>query len=197
MTMARTLLDVDTVLCDFLGRCVATINRLMGTSHTIDDMKTWDIFDSLGVPDDVKKATYDELNAPGVCMSLDVLPGALEGYQLLHHVSNVYVVTSPMTGDTWEGERKRWLWEHFKHPAKRVIQTPAKYTVAGDFLIDDRPSNVERWLASHPHGVGILWKCEANRYVTEVPERTHFTNDWRFVADLLANYEETPRVWKP
>lgn len=193
----RVLLDVDTVLCDFLGRCVASINRHMGTNHTTAKMDDWDIFECLKVPKDVEEKVYDELNTPGVCLGLDVLPGAQDGYQLLDAVANIYIVTSPMRGDTWESERKKWLWNHFKHPAKRVVQTPAKYAVAGDFLIDDRPSNIIRWLESHPHGVGILWKCEASQFVRAVPDRVVHTNDWKHVAELVAAYQETPRTWKP
>lgn len=198
----RTLVDVDTVLADFLGRCLTFINEKSGKNHTLDDMKTWDIFESLGLDREFEESIHERMNQPGICLGLDVLPGSREGLKLIEKESSVYIVTSPMRGATWQSERNEWLYRHFGIKSRQVIHTSAKYAVAGDFLIDDRYSNVERWLASHPHGVGVLWKCEASKHVTEdmMKPRMIYTNDWECVAHLIRERKSRDviyRTWEP
>jgi 5'(3')-deoxyribonucleotidase len=193
----RLLLDVDTVLANFLKRAIDELNAITGKSYTTADMTEWDIFECFDVSDEVERLVYDRLNQPGVCESLEVLPGAQEGVAMLENVAQIYIVTSPMRGKTWTREREEWLWKHFKIPTKRVIHTSAKYAVSGDYLVDDRPSNVIRWLESHPDAVGVLWKCDPNRHVVELPRNVVHTCDWKQVVDMISNHQHTFRMWKP
>lgn len=156
MKRPRVLLDVDGVLADFLEASLTVIKNLSGKTYTIDDFKTWDLFET--VPRAFEQPFYDAVNRPGWCRALQVYPGAIEGVRALRQVSDLYVVTSPLNHvPTWTHEREAWLHEHFGIPHKQVVHTSAKYLCLGDLLIDDRPANIEKWEAEHPNGRGLLW----------------------------------------
>lgn len=192
----RVLLDVDTVLADFLTPCVTTINNLMNTDFTLKDMAEWDVFRSLNVPKEVEELVYEHMNRPGTCLSLPVLPGAREGVEMLREIADIYAVTSPMRGATWMSERTKWLWNNFKLPAKNVIHASAKYTVAGDALIDDRPANLERWKYSHPSGLAILWLCEPNLHYADTNSDFLHTNSWQMAVSAIQKHSPN-RTWRP
>jgi len=165
MNRPRVLLDVDGVLCDFLNPCLRIINNLMGTSHTLDHMTSWHVFEALGVPADVEKLVYDEMKTPGWCRKLPVYPEAIEGVRMLRDIADVYVCTSPMNGETWVHERERWCMAHFGFTRKDFVHTEAKYTTAADVLVDDKTETVVRWSQHFPDGLGIRFSQVTNKFV--------------------------------
>lgn len=190
----RVLLDCDGVLADFHTPCLAIINRLMGTNHTLADVTEWDIFDALRVVGDDRRVVYDEMHQPGFCRSLPVYPGAKEGVDELRKIADVFIVTSPMAGPQWTHERDQWLMSHFGFTTKQIIHASAKYVCAGDVLIDDRLSNLVTWANGHPNGVPIWWKgmydVEKDRIVSAL--------DWNDVIHYVAHLDcndPLPRVW--
>jgi len=162
VTRPRVLLDVDGVLADFLTPCIQIINEMTGWDKKKADIKSWHVFKSLGVPEDVETRVYAEMQRPGWCLSLDPLPGAVEGVARLRQTSEVYFVTSPMKSPNWTHERTLWLIEHFGADWKSVIHCSAKHVCAGDVFVDDRVEHLVRWKKSHPHGVAIKYEAEHN-----------------------------------
>lgn len=190
----RVLIDCDGVLADFLTPCLAIINRLTGKNHTLDNMSQWHIFEALGIEKKVEDAVYEEMKKPGWCRALPVYAGALEGIADLNTIADVYCVTSPMNGATWSHERERWLQHWFHMPRHNIIQTDAKYTVAGDFLIDDKISHVEGWKRHHPNGQGVVWHQVTNRHQEASGVRR--TSDWNELYCWVAEHPVTPhRTW--
>lgn len=188
----RVLLDVDGVLADFHTPCIEIINRLMGTSHKVEDFDNWDIFDALKVPKDVRSKVYDEMHQPGWCTNIKVYPDAIVGVNKLREVAHVYVVTSPMKGDTWTSERDRWLARHFGFTTKRIIHGSAKYICAGDFLVDDKIENLEKWKRAHPHGHPIRWVMP---HLAGHEWYGDQTNDWDVLARMVYEFPIGPRIW--
>ncbi len=160
----RVILDVDGVLCDFLGPCLRIINKLMGTKRTLDEMKTWHIFDALNVPKDIEKVVWREMKSKGWCKNLPVYNYAIDGVKQLREVADVVICTSPMDGETWVSERAAWLSMHFGI-TKPIIHTDSKWAVAGDILIDDKTETLLAWQECHPDGQAIRWSQATNIHV--------------------------------
>lgn len=159
------LVDVDGPLCAFDKAAVTIVNRLTNKSYSVDDIKTWEIFESIELDNPgIKKVVYDEMKARGNILGLEVQPGAKEGIAKLKQVCELVIVTSPFNGsETWVHERNKWLEQHFNIDARDVVHCRKKYHVAGDFLVDDRLENLEQWHRRFPDGTPLLWGTPGNR----------------------------------
>jgi 5'(3')-deoxyribonucleotidase len=188
----RLLLDVDGVLADFHTPCIAIINRLMSTNFKVEDFETWDIFDALKVPADVKAKVYDEMNKTGWCTDIGVYPGAKDGVDSLREVADVYICTAPMRGPTWASERDRWLMKHFGFSTRQIIHTSAKYVCAGDFLVDDKVDNLVKWGERHPHGHPIFWMRPQHSSHKWDGLSTH---DWDELCEMVRQLPRGNRIW--
>ena len=162
MKQPRMLVDVDGVLADFLTPSLAILSDLTNRRWVSEDFRTWDLFDL--IPRTFEKPFFDAVNQPGWCMNIPVYEGAVTGITRLRELTDLYIVTSPMNHvPTWTHEREKWLREHFSISHKRVVHTSAKFLCLGDFLVDDKPANIEAWEAEHAHGTGLLWDQPYNR----------------------------------
>lgn len=161
MKRPRILLDVDGVLGNFTGPYIEHVNQVLGTAYTVDDITEFDIGRCLGLSDEAIIQCYDAI-PPGWCRGLPVSPEAIDGVAQLRELGQVYIVTSPLYHPTWAHERAEWLWKHFKIPFNKIVSTSAKYTVSGDYLIDDRMANLSHWELEQK-GVGVHWKNRHNR----------------------------------
>ena len=78
---------------------------------------------------------------PGLYISLDPLPGAIEAYRWLEQHPNVdaYILTAPSVRNAHSYTEKRlWVENHLGlGAAYRLIITPNKSLNKGEFLIDD------------------------------------------------------------
>lgn len=126
------------------------------------------------------EAVLDEMGRPGVCYSLDLLPGAKEGIERLRHEGTVVAVTRPVLRPTWVYERTHWLIDHLGFTEFQVINTAAKHMVSGDALLDDNPENITGWTAHHPVGAGMMWALPNTEHMKEMDE--HRVRTW---ADVL------------
>jgi 5'(3')-deoxyribonucleotidase len=196
--LMRILMDVDGVLADFLSPCLAIINRLTRSKRTLSELTSWNIFESLKIPQEIIEQVYREMKEPGWCHQLPVQDGAVDGIRRLQRSAEVYAVTSPMSGPTWVHERTLWLERHFPDLAG-VIHTEEKHCVAGDVLVDDKTSTLTRWRECHPGGLAIRWRLSTN---LSTPFDGWTTDDWEELArevDSRARTrkitEETRREW--
>ncbi len=179
----RVLLDADGVIADFLGASIPIMNTLSGKTWEADHFVDWDLFETVGR--EHEKAFYQQLtDSPGWCREIPLYEGSVEGVKTLESISDVYIVTSPMYSfPTWAAERTAWLKHHFDIHHQRVVHTSAKHLCVGDILIDDRPANLESWLAAHPGGVAMLWSQPYNR--NAVVPGTIRVHSWAEVHQLI------------
>ena len=177
------LCDVDGVVADFLNPAVDVINRIAGTSHRAEDLKTWNTIDGFGVQTH-EKAIYAELGREGFCRSLPVASGAREAVRELMKLTDLYFVTAPMhSSPTWVYERSAWLAEHFGAKLNQIVHTSAKHIIRGDFFLDDRPDHVLKWFDRNMSHVSILWHQPYNADADVRPGvRFH---EWQQVLDVV------------
>lgn len=187
--MKRVLLDCDGVLADFHSSCLAVINDLLGTSHSLADIVEWNIFDSLRISRDDRARIYDVMHRDEWCGDIAVYPGAREGVALLRRYFDVYVVTSPMKGPTWCSEREKWLGRNFGLPRSRVVHTSSKEICVGVALIDDKDDNLGVWHSTRVLEDGAAATRIPIKWVSNhaVPNkwRGHSFWDWRMMVDFL------------
>ena len=163
MSKPRVLLDCDNVLSDFVGPCLKVLRQITGKTYARKDITAFNIMKSLEIPKDVADTAYAQMKGPGFCRSLPVFDGAQEGVAKLKEVAHVFVVTSPFGGLYWPGEREEWLYRLFEIGRKNIVQTPAKYTVTGDLLVDDKTTTLVEWL-NYQQGIAVQWETPHNRH---------------------------------
>lgn len=160
------LLDVDGVLCDFIGPLVNEINWLHGTNFTREDVTRWDPKKCLpGVTSKSLDAVYNiTARKPGWCRNLQPYPGAVEGFRRLEDVANIHIVTTPFhSSECWMSERVEWLHEHFDIYPEDITFTSRKELIEGEYLIDDKTETCSKWSHAHDYGTALLWDTPHNR----------------------------------
>ncbi len=166
----RVLCDVDGVLASYVSSVLDLSSRHFGTRLSPDDIKTWDLFEHLGLTPAQLNTLYAELNAPGFCTSIQPMPGAQRFLtELQERGYSVHIVTAPWrSSQTWMWERERWLWKHFGIAGKHVTHTAAKELVTGRVFIDDKADHVRKWQAAHPRGHALLFSAPYNEDATDL-----------------------------
>lgn len=161
------LLDVDGVLCDFMGPLVAEINVQLGTTFKREDVTCWDPRAALGLTNKQMDAVYTmTARAPGWCRTLEPYPGAVEGFHRLKEVANIHIVTTPFhTSDYWMKERVEWLKDHFHIPSEDITFTSRKEWISADYLVDDKVETCRKWDFANRYtfGSAILWNTPHNQ----------------------------------
>lgn len=157
--MKRLLLDVDGVVADFIELYLGLANTTLNRTYTrADAEKGWRVDKSLGLTRKEKDMVESKLSDPGRALELQVLPGAVDAVRELSTLVDIYFVTSPWySSPTWMHDRSNWLKEHFGSVGKQVIHTKHKHVCVGDYFVDDKIENVNKWAAHHEDKMSILW----------------------------------------
>ena len=144
--MKTIMIDMDDVICE--GGFIYQLNKFLGTSYTINDMKGYYMQEL--IPNEkvdewnnyiASQNLYDE-----GCYFLD---GALETIEKLSKKYEVYIVTAFIFRDTPTMSGKHlynkfeYLYKNmpFLHPS-RFVFCDAKHIVKCDIKIDDKLSNI-------------------------------------------------------
>lgn len=108
--------DMDDVLCDYAYAWEAKLESEPGVEY----------------PQSV----------PGFFRNLRPIDGAIDAVNELRQAHEVYILTAPSTRNPASYSEKRiWIEEHFDYEfTKRLIISPNKGLLMGDYLIDDRTS---------------------------------------------------------
>ena len=95
---------------------------------------------------------YDE--APGIFALMDPIKGAIDAFNKLAELFDIYILTaSPWLNSTALQDKREWVEKHLGEKAKkRLIFSHHKNLNKGDFLIDDRKVNgVMQFEGEHIH----------------------------------------------
>jgi 5'-nucleotidase len=97
------------------------------------------------IPEEIQKE-YDERGAdeiPGVFALMDPMPGAVDAFNALAEVFDVYILsTAPWENSSAWSDKLEWVKKHLGEKAwKRLILSHHKNLNQGDFLVDDRVAN--------------------------------------------------------
>jgi 5'(3')-deoxyribonucleotidase len=182
------LLDCDGVLSDFITATLDALFTASGQQHQHDDVRHWEVFDSLPPEAQVYKSeVYEYLKKEGGCFGIPLYAGSQDGVARLQAIADVIIVTSPFKGSkTWTHEREEWLEKYFSIAHENVIHAKRKEFVRGDFLIDDKPKNLQSWREAQPEGRPIYWKNP--QFAGDLPGYVLCTQSWDDVVDAVLSF---------
>jgi len=171
----RIMLDVDEVVCDFVGHYLTLAGKLLDREFKKEQVKAWSIADSLDLPVWAKRELQYEFSRPGAALKLDLIPGSREAYQELKSIAEIHFVTSPFEGSqTWGSDRVEWLKHYFGEDVNWHL-TKHKYVVQADAMVDDKAEFCEDWANQNP-GFVVIWDSPWNKSL-ELPNSLR-TNSW-------------------
>lgn len=191
--MATVGLDVDGVLANLIQ---GTLDWLVQQGHPRrhhDDVTMYDFHKELLTVEE-SKAAITRWSFPEFWASLPVYPGAVEAVaELRAHGHDVVFVTAPWSSCRgWYDARLDWLRRHFavndpRHNLQHdFYPVDRKHRVRVDALVEDKPGNLDTWLAANPGGAGFLYPQKYN-----AGPRLHQV-DVRYQSTVLSN--AYPRV---
>ena len=154
--MARIICDVDGVLANFVGGVAELIGRPLEPTQ-------WNFIENELTPTEQAMVKL-VLNRGEFWRRLRLVPGARECVRALRVQGyDVIFATSPwLSCQTWWYERVRWLDGHVNAARAECIAIMRKELLEGDAFIDDRPTNVEVWIAAHPDKHAYLFTASYN-----------------------------------
>lgn len=143
---ARIGLDLDGVVIDLHTPALRLASEILEREVRAEDLKEWDfapLFPNVAMHD----AFWHKIGSRNFHRELKPYPGALEGLALLDEIgAEVWFVTSPLSqGPTWTHDRDGWVAETVPGGRRPIVHTQDKRTFLGDFLVDDKPTNVLGW----------------------------------------------------
>jgi len=85
----------------------------------------------------------DKDEIPGIFALMEPMPGAVEAFNALAEVFDVYILsTAPWENSSAWSDKLKWVKRHLGEKAwKRLILSHHKNLNRGDFLVDDRVAN--------------------------------------------------------
>lgn len=133
------LCDVDGVVADFAGAAVKVI-RTFDKYKDFGDNKN-DLGDWYFIPEDIYSYVVDKMN----CSEFEMFIKSYDAIKLLQSKGDLLFVTAPGHHKEWCNDRTYWLMRKFGVSRKDIIFAHKKQYVIGDYLIDDRQSNLLSW----------------------------------------------------
>ena len=168
------LVDMDGVLCDFLGGVREEWGKQYGSCPVppTEEFQGWDLYDSL--PKELHHTLDEVMATRGLFYHLKPIEGGrkalkemeTEGYEL-------FLCTTPLDSNPGSGEEKiEWVRKHLgSHFTKKVIFTWDKTLVHASLLIDDKPvikglrkPEWEQILFTQPYNCSITDKRRLNSW---------------------------------
>lgn len=165
------LLDVDGVLANFDDLCSRIVEIEFGIK-IVQRPGIWDCFEFPEIKPYKKQITEFMINTPGIIRNMEWYDYAHEMVEALRKKGDVIACTDSVYPGVFTTERIMWLMDEFGFNRENIILSGKKYLIDGWMLIDDKPSNVEKWLQHHPDGVGVLWHPINRKYKLEIEDRS-------------------------
>ncbi len=157
----RLLLDCDGVVCNFVGGFLDIVKEVTGREYVPEQMGQWSLEKSTSLTPEEEKIVHAIHDQPGFASMLKEFEHAVEAVTLLREKLDVVFLTKPnKRTPTWAYERYNWIQERW--PGIPVVSTASKKYVAGHFLLDDDPRNLDAWSGENPVGTPLLWSAPYN-----------------------------------
>jgi len=183
------LLDVDGVLCDFVGGatrlCAEVGHKLVVDCHDFTDKLQRD-------HRDVWRHYMKRSAERGFCYNLSAYHNILGFVEALQELGDVVAVTSPLSHSPhWHYERLKWLTMWAGIQRQNVIFAKHKDLVVGDFLVEDNFANLEawhrRWRGAHNDGYSSRALLVGHDYNAE--HQPNEDGDWFERHELVDGYD--------
>ncbi|MBT2759917.1 5'(3')-deoxyribonucleotidase [Paenibacillus sp. ISL-20] len=178
MAKKRLGIDQDNVIADLLSEWVSRYNSDFDDNLTPEQVSCWN-WHHLCKPECGTKI-YEYLDDPDLFLNLSIMEGSQEVLRELSYIYDIYVVSAaynPMNIPA----KHTWLKKHFPFlNEKKFVFTRDKSIVMADYLIDDKPKNLEAF-----HGTKILYTAPHNHD----EERFYRVNNWDDVREILLDWK--------
>lgn len=136
----RICIDIDHVLGDLIGSWVDKYNKIYNDNFKVEDATEWD-WHKLVKPE-VGKKIYSLLT-PDLFENLEVIEGSQEAVRKLTERFDVYLVTAASNAIIIPS-KANWIKKNFPFIDKsRIVYAIDKSICNGQYLIDDKPENLE------------------------------------------------------
>lgn len=135
------LVDMDGVLCDFVGKFNDIWRLRYPDRFFLAPEKATTFYFEDEYPEEYKEDIREIVNQPGFFSNLDPLKGSLVGITQLSNLYNVFICTSPLTSNpTCLNDKYNWVKNYLGTDwLKKLIITKDKTLIQGTFLLDDKP----------------------------------------------------------
>ena len=178
--MQRICVDMDEVMADTLAEHLRRYNDAFDEAVTVEDLAgkgIWEI-----APADRQKELRAFLDAEDFFEDLALMPGSQEVLKSLSTRFEIFIATQAMTVPNSLGPKYRWLQRHFPFiPPTNYVFCGNKCILRADFLIDDLPRNLQRFM-----GQGLLYTAPHNLSAMGYTR----VNNWQEVAEFFAGVKD-------
>jgi 5'(3')-deoxyribonucleotidase len=187
-------IDLDDVVLDFFSGVIDSMYREFGVLLLKEDVTTWDDNEVKMFPwqDYGYKSWWDWMRERDwLWATFQAIPGAVAGVHALR--AKGHYVECLTSKPSW-AEPQVWKWlGRWRPPFQQVtivdLEHPKHSVSQADILVDDKPSNIEDWVASAEDRYGILYRQPWNDDMV-LPERASRALTWHGVLDTVALFEE-------
>lgn len=162
-------------MADTYAKFVAAYEARMGRRPTAAELRGKKVYELADDVADLRQAMYE----PGFFRDVAVMPDAQAVVRELYDNYEVYVVTTATEFKYSFLDKYEWLAEHFPFiHHRRIVFCGDKSIVHGDYMIDDKVSNLGGF-----NGQGLLFRSPHNYYETGYPR----VDNW---AEVRAFFRE-------
>ena len=187
------LVDMDNILCDHIRPSLEAFNRLLmkdgaGYKLEVEDIVDYNWFTFL--PEHLHDRAMNEWKRPGFYRRLRPLDGAIDAVRTMHNGGHRVHIVSAAVGGLCVDEKIEWLKKHLTFlPLDRLHLCWNKEIIAGDVLLDDKPSTVRAYRKRWPDALvtGVRWP-----YNTSEPGMAEGWKDestaWLTILGMVASH---------
>jgi 5'(3')-deoxyribonucleotidase len=184
--------DMDEVIADALGEHLVRYNRDFGRNVTVEDLRgRWlgDLIPAAHLPTVEQYILADDFFSV-----LDVMPESQRVLERLQSRYDIFIATAAMEVPSSFTPKFNWLARHFPFiPTSHIVFCGDKSILRGDYLIDDNPRQLKRFMGRDPEEKsqhtregdspreGILFTSPANANVTGFRR----VNNWLDVENMF------------
>ena len=174
MNVIRLLIDMDEVICDFLGELLGRYNELYQKAVTLEDVEHYDLTRSIG-----EEGRKIFLQA-GFFDCLEPFPHALEVIRRLRDDGHdVVIVTNALGNPAVASDKCLWLQKHLPEMYPHdIFIASRKEIIKADLIFEDSPAV----LNSYP-GIRVVMDRPYNR---EVKGHRVCNNNWLDFYSLVS-----------
>ncbi|MDP9675273.1 5'(3')-deoxyribonucleotidase [Paenibacillus jamilae] len=178
--MAKKVLavDQDNVIADLLSEWVRRYNLDYNDDLHPEQINAWNWHHLC--KEECGNKIYKYLDEPDFFYNLPVMEGCQEILKELNYNYDIYIVTAPFNLNNVVPKYK-WLVKHFPFlDENKFVFTRDKSIIAANYLIDDKPNNLENF-----KGNKILYNAPHN-----LDEKRFFrVNNWNEVREILLDWK--------
>lgn len=187
MSKIEIAVDADGFLRNFVAGALRVVEEVTGKKFVLADVTRNNFTKALGLTEDEALAVRKVItNRRGFVTALPPYPEARQGVRRLREWGHVFCVTAPWDGPLgvnpwWQAESEAWLALHFGIDVVHHDDDKARYEA--DMFVDDKSSNVRKWLARWPDRTAVFWRTIHNT-PESVPWGAHSTGSWDALCEL-------------